>query len=478
MQLHPVKASEWITFTPEHRELLSRCGAVPVNDVFFEDFHRICPLNLYYGGYGSGKSVHIARKLLNRGRGKTYFKAFYGRKVYDTVRESCFATLVETIEDLKLEHEFQYSKAQTSSMVITHRATGNKFIPFGANDPDSLKSVKDPTVIWCEEFDQFDDASDTKQGDFQILFPRLRTTKAPTEFYASFNTAPVFENHWILKLFFPELYRGDDKAKFDILEGIQVNKIFANYTDNHFIDQADYFLRLKLASGGNESVLNAIAKGDWGVMDNKRPWLYAFDESRHVAATLPVMPSFPVYLSFDFNNEPFACTAWQMSPDKGTRHSFINCIKEFTGCFKIDEMCQRIRSYFPASILYVTGDRSGQNADIGRNQTLYQMIAAYLNIPTKMLDLNSHNLEHADSRVLCNAMLSNYPNIRLSREGCPELIKQCQRAQVDTESSKPSHLLKDRGLHKNDEFDSMRYMFQTYFHKYAKENYFRAISKK
>lgn len=480
MQLHPVKASEWVTFTKNNKDLLLSIGAVPVNDVFLPHYNDRSPIRLFYGSYGSGKSVFIADDLIDKALNDPYFRCYYGRKVFDTVRVSQFETLVDRIEERGLQAYFKYSRADNSSMVIHCVLNGNKFIPFGGDKADKLKSIKDPTHIWCEEFDQFEDGEGEKQGDFQLLFPRLRTTKAQCEFIGSFNTAPVFENHWILKYFFPDLYRGDDKpAEWfnDIFKGLRISKCFANYTDNYFIDKEAYFRQLQLASGGNQLILDAIANGAWGVLDNKNPWLYAFDREKHTRPMLPFLPTFDVYISFDFNNDPFACTAWQMSPDKGTSSSFIHCIKEFSGSLKVEEMCQRIKTEYPTSILHITGDRSGQNEDIGRNQTLYDMIAAYLGVSRKLMDLNTHNLEHADSRIFMNAMMANYPNLLLSQEGCPNLIRQMQNAKVNVDDKKPGMLLKDRGMHKNDEFDSARYFFQTYFHDFAKKTYIRVLKK-
>lgn len=458
---------------------LRELGGTVINDCFFDDYLTRDKIKLYYGGYGSGKSIFIAQDLIEKCRNDKRFKCYYGRKVFDTVRGSCFETIIETIEDLGLEHEFHYSKAVTSTMVIVHRKTGNKFVPFGADKADKLKSIKDPTHIWCEEFDQFEDAdlSTGKKGDFQLLFPRLRTQKAQTQFIASFNTDPVYPNHWILKYFFPELYEGDDKGEFDFLEGVQITKTFANYTDNHFIDHEDYYRQLKLASGGNISLLDAIARGKWGVLLNKDPWLYAFDITKHVKQKVPFMPSFPIYIFIDINNDPFACTLWQISPNKGDKNSFIHCIDEFSGKFKAHELGQQIKAKYPSSIFFLGGDRSGQNEDVGRNQTIYQIVGGALDLTSKQYLLNTHNLEHADSRLLCNAMIHNYPNFYISGENCPNLIRQCQIAKPNPKSSTPSQLLKDRGQYKLDEFDSMRYMFQTIFNEFAKKTYFKVLAK-
>jgi hypothetical protein len=91
--------------------------------------------------------------------------------------------------------------------------------------------------------------------------------------------------------------------------------------------------------------------------------------------------------------------------------------------------------------------------------------------------LNTVNLEHADSRLLCNTVFSTLPNVKISESGCPNLAQQCQRAKVDEKAKKPSILLKDREDHKNDEFDSMRYLFQTYLHKFIKETYLRVLNR-
>lgn len=175
--LRPIKASEWFTFTEPDRELLKSIGAVPVNDVFYELWGNRNPINLLRGGYGSGKSVGIAQDLIEKALTDSYFKCYFGRKVYEDIRESVFATIVETIEDLGVQKYFHYSTAQTSTMVI-NCANGNKFIPFGAKDPNQLKSIKDPTHFWCEEFDQFFWGDDERPADFALIYPRLRTSNA------------------------------------------------------------------------------------------------------------------------------------------------------------------------------------------------------------------------------------------------------------------------------------------------------------
>jgi len=470
--VEPVPASAYTTFTmsDELRNAALKSGLVPYNDKFHPLWYEDFQIFLAYGGRGGGKSESIADKLITDAMHEDYFKCYYGRKVFDTVRESCFATLVYCIKKRGLERFFKFSEADNSSMIITCTLNQNKFIPFGADKADKLKSIKDPSAIWCEEFDQY------TYEDFQSLYPALRTIRAKNQFFASFNTHSVFTDNWIIKLFFPEIYTGEQASDTPI--NVKTTKVFINYTDNYFIDVEAYTEQLMMACGGHAPTFNGVAKGEWGVVENNNPWLYSWDPQRTVVSDLPVLRGYPIYLSFDFNNDPFACTAWQFAENKGDPNaSFIHGIKEFNGKLKVEDMCRQIKATFPNYILIITGDRSGQNEDLGRNQTLYQMIASYLGISSKALRLNNTNLEHGDSRIFCNVMLANYPNFYISQAGCPQLIKQCGIATVDSKSHKPQQLLKDRGVYKMDEFDSFRYFLQTFFHDFAKNKYLRIVTK-
>lgn len=461
MQIHPVKASEWVTFSDNNKSILRQCGGLPVNDKYYELWKRFARIVLLYGGRGGGKSDETAARLIDKAKTQPYFKCYFGRKVYDDVRESCFATLIQKIEETGNKRYFHYSTAQTSSMVITC-SNGNKFIPFGANDPNQLKSIKDPTHYWYEEFDQF------TFEDFKQSFATLRTIRGENQMYATFNAYAVLPQHWIMKVFFPELAQYElNEAKPDLeeLDFGEIQKIFVNYTDNHFIDQEAYRKTLRLLSAGNDMIFQGLANGAWGVPENNNPWLYAFDMQKHVFDTVPYYPAFPIYLSFDFNREPLTCIAAQMSPELGLKTSFLHFIKEFSYDVQLKELCARIKSEFPNSILFVTGDATGQRGDIGfdgRNSSYYSMIKSYLGITDKLMNLNTKNLHHNDSRNLCNMIFANYPNVKISKKGCPKLIQDCVMAQLDVDKGE-GRLLKDREVYKLDLFDCKRYLIQTYF---------------
>lgn len=468
----PIPASKFINMKEGSQKILLSHGGVPFNDVFIPLWDCTEDIILAFGSFGSGKSVAIATYLLKLCRSLPYFKCLFSRKIQTKIRESVFATLCDVIEDNGWTKEFTYSRKDNSSMHILHR-NGNVFIPIGCDDPAKIKSIKDPSHIWAEELDQF------TQNDFTTLYSRLRTQRAKCQFIGSFNTEAVLDSHWIRHLFFPETLNKADQlaAQEEIAEMgtvlTSVLKIKANYYDNYFINQDEYFAKLKVAACGNQRLLNAIAFGEWGVSENKCAWLHTFDYEKHVSP-VEFIPTFPIYISFDFNRDPCTCTLWQFSPQKGLKDSFIHCIDEIGGKMQLRELCQKVKDKYPSSIFFVTGDCSGNKGDVGyesKHHTSYTLIKSALNLGRKQMLPNEFNLLHENSRRLMNVMFSIYPNLRISPQ-CVNLITDCEIAEVDEGSGKPHQLRKDREKFKMDYFDSMRYFFQKCFHDFAKSVYF------
>ena len=404
MKLRPVKASEWVRFNQSHIELLQQGGAVAVNDKLLPLWDLDYFMSLLYGGRGGGKSEALCDLLLHQCMQEKYFKCYYGRKVFDTVRGSCFATLVACIKKNKLEEYFNYSESDSSSMIITCKLNGNKFIPFGSDKPDKLKSIKDPTIIWCEEFDQF------AFLDFKNLYPTLRTIRATCRFYASFNTHDVQPDHWILKIFFPDLYEGDDKddtINAGLLKGKKILKIFINYFDNYFIDQQDYRNVLMLAAAGNLSIFEGIANGEWGININDMPWLFAWARDKHVAKQeIIANKSEILYLSFDFNRNPHACTIMQWP--KQVKLQIIEVIKKAN--VGTEGICEIILAKYPGFLYIITGDYSGNTpSSIYKEQvTNYTVIKKMLKLSDGQIKI-SPNPPLATNQTLVNSVFYSYP---------------------------------------------------------------------
>lgn len=384
MKLRPIAASEFLSFNNNHQELLTQYGGVAVNDALLPLWDRDPDVSLVYGGRGGGKSEGLADSLLDECLTEKFFKCYYGRKVFDTVRGSQYETLVAGIKKNHLEKYFSFSEAPTSSMLITCKLNGNKFYPFGSDKAEKLKSIKDPTHIWCEELDQFE------FNDFKTLFPSIRTQRGRNRFIGSFNAYEVLPNHWLLKVFFPERYKSTDRNEelnADLMKGKKIQKVFVNYTDNIFIDREAYKQTLWIAAAGNYGIFQGLANGDFGVIVNNSPWAYAYSHSKHVSngttITHPVLNRMePVYLAWDFNRNPMCCNVIQWYNNTVYVLETIKMAKA-----GVDAMCDYIKNMYPGCLFIVTGDYSGmtESSLFQEQVTHYSLIMHYLNLSENQL---------------------------------------------------------------------------------------------
>lgn len=297
MELKAVKATGWKRLPDEVKDSMLIMGAVPVNEIFFPLWRNTNPMNLLYGSYGSGKSVFIVDELIRGCIESPYFRCYFGRKVLDTVRGTVHKTITDRIKETKKQKLFHFSDKPNGSMNIICEKNGNEFIPFGANDSQSLKSIKDPTHFFCEELDQF------TFDDFGFIYSRLRTEKAITQFYGAFNTDRVYQSHWIRKVMFDGEYKD------------QAFRLKANYYDNVFINRDDYESKLRLIANGDIAKFNAIANGEWGMIRTGYEFWKQFDETKHVRFVK--IENTTMHVSLDDNVNPYVTVScWQILMDK------------------------------------------------------------------------------------------------------------------------------------------------------------------
>lgn len=295
--MKPLEASLFKPLPDELKEALILSGVVPVNDIYLPMWRNDNKINLFYGSYGSGKSVFIVDLLIDKCLNDKYFRCYFGRKILDTVRGTVFKTITDRIKELKNDKLFYFSDKPNGSMIIVCKENGNEFIPFGANDSQSLKSIKDPSHFFLEEMDQF------SFEDFGFIFSRLRTEKALTQLYGAFNTERIYQSHWIRKVLFDGEFK--DLAY----------KLKANYYHNHFINKEEYEMQLRLIANGNAAVFNAIANGEWGMVRTGSEFWKQFSEVQHVKQVKIAKST--VHISLDENVNPYITqTIWQVDTEE------------------------------------------------------------------------------------------------------------------------------------------------------------------
>ena len=417
------------------------------------DRYLIC-----YGSRGSTKTDTLYLKYLLSLFEPFPFKLGYINQELSNIRDAQYAGFKRVAKRTGLADKLRFYDGDYR-IVNPNSHTDNMLVPKGMDDPEKTKGLDGVTAIWWDECNK-----GTIDG-FSALNELLRNPLAMyLQFCLSFN--PVSELHWLRTTFF---HPDDRHAVHPDFKG-QAFIHRSTFRDNEFIDIDAYYETLLRSAAGDKNKIRVNIEGDWGLEENNDPWLYAFSEDKHVVENIEFKPTYPIYLSFDFNRHPVSCLVAQQSPLKGAPDSFVHFIKEFMGDVQLDALCAQIKAAYPFSILYVTGDSTGKQGDIGfsdKHASYYKMIQSYLKLSDAQMNINSKNSLHSDSRVLCNTMLYNYPNIKISKKGCPNLINDCNIARPDDKSQDPNKLMKDRNIYKMDIMDTFRYFFQTYYKEFC-----------
>jgi hypothetical protein len=468
--MQPVKASGWLNsgLSEADKKTLRAAGITPVNDIFFPLWGNRCPILLLFGGYGSGKSNFAETDLLEKARSSEYFKCYYGRKVLEDVRGSVHSKFISLIKDNHLHHEFDYSDQPNGSMVIKHKVTGNSFHPFGASKPDSLKSIDDPTHFFLEEMDQF------SLNDFAVILSRLRTEKGHLQLYGAFNTEPVLPDHWIIKMFFPEKAKNQSEETQELMKLVDkmgVTKVFCNYTDNYFIDQQDYYDKLRLASGGDLVKLAAMANGEFGSYRGENPFASEYRPEKNESLEAIFRPQIPIRISIDFNLNPFAVTFSHIWRDSAGEHVHIFDELAVTGG-SIPKMIDAINSRY-GKYLYMaelTGDYMGMKGELSQrdNASLYIQLIRGLGMNKSQLKTVS-NPTHENSRADVNFFLFKFPDFKVNPKTCQQTCMDLRTVQVDAFGSIIKRNRNDL-TQRADHLDTFRYLINTYLKKWILQN--------
>jgi PBSX family phage terminase large subunit len=467
--MQPVKASGWFNsnLSKQDQQTLIKAGITPVNDIFYHLWGNKNPINLLYGGYGSGKSVFIETDLLEKSMQPEYFRCYYGRKVLEDVRGSVHSKYVSIIKDNGLQKEFQYSEEPNGSMVIKSRATGNLFLPFGASKPESLKSIDDPTHFFLEEMDQF------SQKDFAVILSRLRTEKGNLQLYGAFNTASVMPDHWMLKTLFPEFGTNsfENQELIDVINAIGITKLFCNYTDNHFINQEDYYNKLKLTASGDGELLEAIAKGAWGTIRGVNPFATQYTRKKHESLEAIFDKNKQLLIKIDFNLNPFAVNFSHMwRDDKGEHFHTFNEASIEKG--SIPAMVDLIKTTYANQLpnCIITGDAMGKRGEISQrdNASNYRQLQRGLNLKDSQMWLPA-NPTHENSRADTNYVLCHFPDYKINPLTCPQTCLDMRTVQCDAFGS---IIKKNRNdlTQRADFIDCERYGINTFLKKWIESH--------
>lgn len=213
------------------------------------------------------------------------------RKVFRTLKDSCFTELKWAINRLGVQDHWEIKK---SPLEMTYKPTGQKIYFRGLDDPLKVTSI---TVehgylcwMWIEEAYEIGN-----ENDFNMLDESIRGAIPPEtglfkQITLTFN--PWNEHHWIKKRFF-------DKPDDEILA------MTTNYLCNEWLDEADrkVFETMRL---NNPRRYRVAGMGDWGIVDglvfeNWEEKAFDIEEIRRMASAKSAFG-----LDFGYTNDPSA----------------------------------------------------------------------------------------------------------------------------------------------------------------------------
>ncbi len=220
------------------------------------------------------------------------------RKIYRTLRDSCFADLKWAIHRLGVDHLWS---AKENPLELTYLPTGQKILFRGLDDPLKITSITVETGVlcwmWIEEAYEI-----SSEADFDMLDESIRGEMPPGLFKQitlTFN--PWNEHHWLKRRF------------FDAPEDPDVLTMTTTYMCNEWLDEADLRLFERMKQN-NPRRYQVAGLGNWGVVDglvfeNWEEKLFDIDEVRQLPSTQSAFG-----LDFGYTNDPSALFCGLVDP--------------------------------------------------------------------------------------------------------------------------------------------------------------------
>ena len=252
----------------------------------FKGRYRVCK-----GSRASKKSTTTALNIIKRMMEYPDANTLVIRKVFRTLKDSCFTQLKWAIHRLGVDAHWEIKE---SPLEMTYTPTGQKIYFRGLDDPLKVTSitVEHGYLCWCWIEEAYEISN---EKDFDMLDESIRGAVPPEtglfkQITLTFN--PWNEHHWL-------------KARFFDRTDPQILALTTNYLCNEWLDEADrkVFETMRL---NNPRRYRVAGLGDWGIVDglifeNWEEKAFDIDEIRRLSS---VRSAFG--LDFGYTNDPSA----------------------------------------------------------------------------------------------------------------------------------------------------------------------------
>lgn len=256
------------------------------------------------GSRASKKSKTTALNLITRMMQYPQANTLVVRKVFRTLKDSCFTELKWAIHRLGVD---AWWGIRESPLEMTYLPTGQKIYFRGLDDPLKVTSitVENGYLCWCwiEEAYEIMDERAFDMLDESIRGGIPKETGLFKQITLTFN--PWNEKHWLKARFF------DAPPDPDILA------LTTNYLCNEWLDQADLKV-FETMRENNPRRYQVAGLGGWGIVEGLvfENWKEESFETATIAKKLDVVSAFG--LDFGYTNDPTALFCGLVSQEEKT----------------------------------------------------------------------------------------------------------------------------------------------------------------
>ncbi|MFC2541625.1 MAG: PBSX family phage terminase large subunit [Leptotrichia hofstadii] len=250
----------------------------------FKGRYRVCK-----GSRGSKKSKTTALFFIYSMMKYPGANLLVVRKVYRTLKDSCFTDLKWAINTLEVQ---DYWSVKESPLEIIYIPTGQKILFRGLDDPLKVTSITVETGnlcwAWIEEAYEIN-----KEQDFNMLDESIRgKIEEPLYKQITLTFNPWNERHWIKKRFFD-------------VEDDNVMAKTTNYMCNEWLDESDKKLFEDMKKN-NPRRYQVAGLGNWGIVEGLvyENWRELEFDVNEISKRKGVKSAFG--LDFGYANDPSA----------------------------------------------------------------------------------------------------------------------------------------------------------------------------
>lgn len=402
-------------------------------DIFLDVYKPIvgsdADIVFFWGGRDSGKTHHIAQELILECLESDYFRCILIKKTHESIKDSQWQTIKDIVEEWNLDHLFAFREHPLEIRCVN----GNKFIARGCDNPSKMKSIRNPTHAWYEEMDQL------TKSDHITVQTTLRNDKGRVKEYGSFNPECVgdYKECWLYQWVGDryEHFREDRFVKIDKSEvKMVIEAIHTTYDDNPYCTD-DRKVKHEMLAQSDPYYYEVYRRGRWGARAVQSPFARQFNKSRHVSTKAVFDPRKLIYISFDFNLDPFGFIfEHKWVDDKGFHvHQFDEGSMADGDLDKglewIMDKYGRYRHNF-----HITGDKMGDRRDFGQSDkaSYYARIKRKFLLADRQIETHA-NPEHKNSRDDVNYVLYHFPDYIIHPD-CRNTITDLQMVEADNYS--------------------------------------------